>query len=122
MRKWLIGAIAVGVFVAVATPGFTDERHGRGGSDVKRVAGSEVGSQYRRYRHAYRTRAYYPRGGYYRHYVAPRAYYPSRAYSYAPFAGYAYPALPQYLGGSGYRAYRYAPFISLAPPVYGLWF
>ena len=122
MRKWLVSAAALGMFLAVLRPGSADVAHAENSRDLKASNVLEVGSQYRRYRRGYRSRTYELRSPYYRPYAAPLKYYPSKAYSYAPYAGYAYPGLPQYLGGAGSRAYRFAPFVNLVVPGFNVWF
>ena len=111
MRKWLVGAAAVGMVLAVSSPGSADVAQAQSRAE-KTGDAVEVGSQYRRYRRAYRPRAYYPRAysrGYYRPYVASPGYYSPYSYGYAPYGGYGY--------GYGYR-----PGFSIGVPGFGVWF
>jgi hypothetical protein len=125
MRKWFVGAAALGLLAAVSLPGTADAAQRKSTPAVKGENALEVSAQYRGYRRgyyrpyrAYRSYAYYPRAyyrPYYRPYYASPGYYPGW---YSPvsygYGGYGY-------GGYGY-GYGYRPFISIGLPGFGIWF
>lgn len=115
MRKWSLGAAALGLLAAVAISGSADAAQRNNTVGVKTDNGLELSSQYRRYRRAY----YRPYRAYYR---PVRAYY--RPYYYGPAPGY-YPAWysPYYDAGYGYGyGYGYRPFFSVGFPGFSVWF
>src|SRR5215218_1316791 len=129
--KLLGSAAALGILFAVSSPAAADVAQGRTKAELKTSNAVEVSSQYRRYRRAYRARAYYPRAysrSYYRPYAASTGYYSPYGYSYAPYAGYGYGGYGSGYGGYGYGAYGagyggyggyaygYRPFVSIGVP------
>jgi len=101
MHNRFVGAAAVAMVLAVSSPGSADVAQAQSRAE-KTGDAVEVGSQYRRYRRAYRPRAYYPR-------AYSRGYYRPYSYGYAPYGGYGY--------GYGYR-----PGFSIGVPGFGVWF
>jgi hypothetical protein len=128
MRKWFVGAAALGLLVAVAMPGSANAAQRNAAVGAKANQAIEVGSQYRGHRRAYhRPYRGYASPLYGPRYFAPRAivpgYYPAwytpyyddygyRSYGYGGYGGYGY-------GGYGYG---YRPFISIGFPGFGIWF